>query len=293
MFNAPVLRLSYFIKLFVVETDASGTGMGIMLQQEGHPIAFIFKDFGPRTKGLSVYEREQLAITFAVAKWSKGNRIKQRRRLTNFMIAATGVPLSPTHGLTYNATVIQWRLGNFGAGNRRGFLVMFFDAFVQERTLLLVIAVVAEVVGGVLKQQLCAKLSKCSFGKIEVDYLEHIISAAGVSTDPMKIQTIINWPSPWDIKELRSFVGLTGSLSIIMDASGTGMGIMLQQEGHPIAFIFKDFGLRIKGLSVYEREQLAITIAVAKWRYYLEHGLFFIKTDNESIKQMRQDQFAI
>lgn len=69
MSNAPVLRLPNFIKLFIVETDASGTGMGVMLQQKGHPIAFISKDFGPRTRGLSVYEREQLAITFVVAKW--------------------------------------------------------------------------------------------------------------------------------------------------------------------------------------------------------------------------------
>lgn len=35
----------------------------------GHPIAYILKTFGPRTRVLSVYERELLAITFAVTKW--------------------------------------------------------------------------------------------------------------------------------------------------------------------------------------------------------------------------------
>lgn len=71
------------------------------------------------------------------------------------------------------------------------------------------------------------------------------------------------------------------------DASGASMGVVLQQNGHPIAFISKAFGPRTQALSIYERELLAITFAVTKWRYYLEQGLFFkIKTDHESIKHL-------
>jgi hypothetical protein len=34
--------------------------------QEGHPLAFISKALGPRTKGLSTYEKEYLAILIVV-----------------------------------------------------------------------------------------------------------------------------------------------------------------------------------------------------------------------------------
>lgn len=68
MTKAPVLALPDFSKPFVIESDASGMGMGVVLQQGGHPIAYISKAFSSSTSSLSVYGRELLAITFAVSK---------------------------------------------------------------------------------------------------------------------------------------------------------------------------------------------------------------------------------
>jgi hypothetical protein len=47
------------------------------------------------------------------------------------------------------------------------------------------------------------------------------------------------------------------------------MGAVLMQEGHPIAFISKPFGLKQQTLSTYEKELLAILLAVTKLRHYL------------------------
>ena len=61
----------------------------------------------------------------------------------------------------------------------------------------------------ILKNQLYAKMSKCMFACMEVEYLGHIISGEGVKTDPKKIQAMQEWPMPKDVKSLRGFLGLT------------------------------------------------------------------------------------
>ena len=39
--------------------------------QEHHPIAFISRALGPKWEALSVYEKELLAMVFAVQKWEQ------------------------------------------------------------------------------------------------------------------------------------------------------------------------------------------------------------------------------
>lgn len=67
------------------------------------------------------------------------------------------------------------------------------------------------------------------------------------------------------------------------DASEYGVGAVLQQEGHPVAFVSKALGIKSQALSTYEKEYLAILVAVDQWRSYLQPAEFIIRTDQKSL----------
>lgn len=62
------------------------------------------------------------------------------------------------------------------------------------------------VFGSLRSNQLAAKLSKLTFATASsIEYLGHIISVEGVSTNPSKIADIVHWPQPTSICKLRFF----------------------------------------------------------------------------------------
>lgn len=69
MTQASVLAPPDFTLPFVLETNALGTAMGVVLQQRSYPIAFFSKVFCPRLQHASTYIRELHAITSTVRKW--------------------------------------------------------------------------------------------------------------------------------------------------------------------------------------------------------------------------------
>lgn len=69
LITAPVLALPDFTQQFVIETDACDSGVGAVLLQRSHPVAYVSRGLGPRTRGLSTYEKEYLAILLAVEQW--------------------------------------------------------------------------------------------------------------------------------------------------------------------------------------------------------------------------------
>lgn len=183
--------------------------------------------------------------------------------------------------------------------------------------------------------QLKVKLSKCSFAQQPVQYLGHTIFDQGVAVDDSKIARIREWPTPTNVKSLRSFLRLAGyyrrfvkrfgtiakpltdllksngfhwsneadmafhalkralisthvlalpdfsqPFIIESDASDGGIGDVLSQGKHPIAFISRALAPRHCVLLVYDKEMLAIVYVVQQWRPYLLGRQFRIITDH-------------
>ena len=65
-----------------------------------------------------------------------------------------------------------------------------------------------KVFGRIERAGLKLKPKKCHLIQPCVEYLGYVVSRKGISADPRKIQAIVEYPVPVDVKSLRSFLGL-------------------------------------------------------------------------------------
>jgi transposase InsO family protein len=244
------------------------------------------------------------------------------------------------YGVTGGPATFQGLMNDILATFLRKFVLVFVDdILIYSKNLQEHVQHLEKVFAVLLEHKLKVKKSKCTFAQQEILYLGHLISPNGVSTDRKKVEPILAWKQPQNVKELRSFLGMTGyyrkfikgygvisrtltdmlkkgapyfwnsdreeafqalkqalvstpvlalpdfskTFVIETDACSRGVGAVLLQNGHPLAFISKALGPRHLGLSTYEKECLAILLAIDKWRSYLQHGEFVIRTDQRSL----------
>jgi transposase InsO family protein len=196
------------------------------------------------------------------------------------------------------------------------------------------------------EHQLYVKRSKCSFNQPELGFLGHIVGQSGLQVDPKKVQSVLQWPEPKNVSDVRKFLGLTnyfrkflqgysnmvrpltqltrGSspwqwtsaeqaafdtakralssapvlrmpcftlpFEVVCDASGTGLGAVLLQGGHPVAYESHKLSEADVKKSPYERELLAVEHALRVWRCYLEGTDFTVVTDHNPLRFFRDQQ---
>lgn len=78
----------------------------------------------------------------------------------------------------------------------------------------------------------------------------------------------------------------TKEFLIVCDASGCGLGAILMQGKNPIAYYSKALGPRNLAKSAYEKELMAVALAIQHWRPYLLGRRFVVSTDQKSLKDL-------
>ena len=79
---------------------------------------------------------------------------------------------------------------------------------------------------------------KCSFLKESVEYLGHKIDAKGLHATDSKLQAIKQAPAPWNVPELRSFLGLVNYYGVCPKPVHTVASLAsASSAGHPLEVV--------------------------------------------------------
>ena len=85
-------------------------------------------------------------------------------------------------------------------------------------------------------------------------------------------------------KPLLKLPDFEKTFEVIVDACGRGIGGILQQEHHPIAYESQHLCTHEKNYPTHDLELLAVVHALKKWRHYLLNQVFELVIDLKSLK---------
>jgi len=107
-------------------------------------------------------------------------------------------------GLTNAPVTFQSLMNQIFESYLRKFILVFFDdILVYSPTLDQHMTHLRTTFEVLRANQLFIKRSKCAFVQGQVEYLGHLISGEGVSTNPRKVEAMLAWPKPITIRALR------------------------------------------------------------------------------------------
>lgn len=189
-------------------------------------------------------------------KQSKCQFAMQQLHYLGHIIAADGVATDPAK----IQAMVQWPVPT-NVTELRGFLGLtgYYRRFVKN------FGIIAKPLTNLLKKK---QFSWSSEAQLAFDRLKSAMTTTPVLALP-------NFDVPFVIET---------------DACDEGLGAVLMQGGKPVAFLSKALGEKHRHLSIYEKEFMALMMAVDRWRPYLQRQEFQIHTDHKSLTFLEDQQ---
>ncbi|GJY17851.1 putative CCCH-type zinc finger family protein [Tanacetum coccineum] len=139
------------------------------------------------------------------------------------------------------------------------------------------------------------ELKKCSFATPSVLFLGFVISAEGVMVDRSKGGLKFYWTPKASESFKLTKKKMSEALVIVLpdfgkvfevdrDTSKVGIGAVLTQEEHPVAFFSEKLCDSRLNYTMYDVEFYAIVRALRHWQHYLMHNEFILNSDHEALK---------
>lgn len=92
------------------------------------------------------------------------------------------------------------------------------------------------------------------------------------------------------LNQVSSLVLATPNFSIPFvlecDATETGIGAVLMQERQPVTYFNRALSAKTLSKFAYEREMMALVLAIQHWHPYLLGNKFLVHTDHHSLKHL-------
>jgi len=114
-----------------------------------------------------------------------------------------------TFGLTNAPATFQRLMGKlFGAKDWDFVFVYLDDILVVSQSMEKHLSHLEKVAVRIQEAGLRLKPEKCLFATQRIDYLGHTLTSLGVQPNDRNMKAVTDFPTPGDLKEVRSFVGM-------------------------------------------------------------------------------------
>jgi Reverse transcriptase (RNA-dependent DNA polymerase)/RNase H-like domain found in reverse transcriptase len=165
------------------------------------PLADELRD---RLSGAKVFTKLDLRGAYNLIRMKKGEEWKTAFRCRYGHFEYQVMPFGLTNAPATCMRMINATLGEY---LDRICIAYLDDILVYSKTAKQHVEDVKKILMALFKAQLFCKPEKCAFHQEKVDFLGYVITPGGLSMDPSKVNTILEWEQPTNVKEVQSFLG--------------------------------------------------------------------------------------